>query len=280
MAAHMATERVAQLGFVAALALLFALSAGVTVDGSASMTAMGAMPMPGGWTLSMAWMRMPGQSWSGTAASFVSMWLSMMVAMMLPSLAPMLWRYREAAGRAGGARLGPLTVVTGTAVMAVAYFLVWTVFGAAVFFGGAVLAVILMREPAAARAAPVAGGVLVLIAGLLQFTSWKLRHLACCRQLPVPTAAANADAAVGVVASILAACRHGLRLGFHCVHCCLGLTFSLLSIGMMNLPAMVMVAVALAAERLAPAGERVARRIGVIVISLGLLLIARAVWLG
>jgi hypothetical protein len=34
------------------------------------MSAMGEMPMPGGWTMSMAWMRMPGQTWPGAAASF------------------------------------------------------------------------------------------------------------------------------------------------------------------------------------------------------------------
>jgi hypothetical protein len=42
------------------------------------------MPMPGGWTMSMAWMRMPGQTWPGAAASFLGMWVVMMVAMMLP----------------------------------------------------------------------------------------------------------------------------------------------------------------------------------------------------
>jgi predicted metal-binding membrane protein len=34
----------------------------------------------------MAWMRMPGQTWPGAAASFLGMWVVMMVAMMLPSL--------------------------------------------------------------------------------------------------------------------------------------------------------------------------------------------------
>src|SRR5207302_5508750 len=65
-------------------ALLFASSAAVTIVWCASMSAMGEMPMPGGWTMSMAWMRMPGQTWSGAAASFLGMWVVMMVAMMLP----------------------------------------------------------------------------------------------------------------------------------------------------------------------------------------------------
>jgi predicted metal-binding membrane protein len=37
------------------------------------------------------------------------MWVVMMVAMMLPSLVPMLWRYRHAVGRTGETRLGRLT---------------------------------------------------------------------------------------------------------------------------------------------------------------------------
>jgi predicted metal-binding membrane protein len=43
------------------------------------------MPMPDGWTMSMAWMRMSGLTWASTAASFLGMWVVMMVAMMLPS---------------------------------------------------------------------------------------------------------------------------------------------------------------------------------------------------
>src|SRR3954465_6333113 len=97
------------------------------------MSAMGGMPMPGGWTMSMAWMRMPGQTWAGAAASFLGMWIMMMVAMMLPSLVPMLWRYRQAVG--GSRRLGSLTAVVG-----LGYFFVWTAFGMAVFPLGVALA--------------------------------------------------------------------------------------------------------------------------------------------
>jgi predicted metal-binding membrane protein len=50
----------------------------------------------------------------------------------------------------------------------------------------------------------------------------------------------------------------------------------LLVIGVMDLRAMVVVAAAITVERLAPAGERVARATGVIVVGAGLLLIARA----
>jgi hypothetical protein len=48
----------------------------------------------GGWSMSMAWMRMPGQTWPGAAASFLCTWAVMMVAMTLPFSVLMLWRYR------------------------------------------------------------------------------------------------------------------------------------------------------------------------------------------
>src|SRR5579864_8532493 len=109
----MAFERTSQQAFFSTSAMLFATSAALTIVWCGSMSAMGGMPMPGGWTMSMAWMRMPGQTWPGAAASFLGMWVVMMVAMMLPSLVPMLWRYRLAVGRAGETRLGRLTAVVG-----------------------------------------------------------------------------------------------------------------------------------------------------------------------
>ena len=93
-----ASDRPSDAAFVGVSALLFAGSTTLTIVWCASMSAMG-MPMPGGWTMSMAWMRMPGQTWLGAAASFLGMWIVMMVAMMLPSLVPMLWRYRQAVDR-------------------------------------------------------------------------------------------------------------------------------------------------------------------------------------
>ena len=79
--------------------------------------AMGEMPMPGGWTMSMMWMRMCGQTWFRAWASFVGMWIVMMVAMMLPSFVPMLWRFRQAVGGTGEARLNRLTATGGHRVL-------------------------------------------------------------------------------------------------------------------------------------------------------------------
>src|SRR4029077_5640253 len=149
---------------------------------------------------------------------------------------------------------------------------VWTMFGMAAFALGATVAAVEMQQPALARAVPVAVGVVVLIAGALQFTGWKAHHLACCRE--VPAGGRRLPAGAGT------AWRHGLSLGLHCSCCCAGLTAILLVIGVMDLRAMAVVAVAITLERLAPGGERVARAIGAVVIGAGSFLIARAVWLG
>src|SRR5689334_8712857 len=95
----MASERRSQSTFLSASALLFAASTALTIVWCASMAAMGEMQMPGGWNMSMVWMPIAEQTWSGAATSFLAMWIVMMMAMMLPSLVPMLWRYRQAVER-------------------------------------------------------------------------------------------------------------------------------------------------------------------------------------
>ena len=244
-------------------ALIFVASATGTIVWCGSMSEMGGMPMPGGWTMSMAWMRMPGQTWAGAAAAFLGMWTLMMVAMMLPSLVPMLSRYRHALGCADTTRLGRLT-----AIVALGYFCVWSAIGLLAFPLGVALAECEMRQPALSRAVPIAAGAVVLIAGAFQFSAWKARQLACCRAVCGAGGALRANART--------AWRHGLRLGLHCSYCCAGPTAVLLVLGVMDLGAMALVTAAISAERLAPAGERVARTIGVAWIATGLVLIARA----
>ena len=227
--------------FFGTAALVFGIAATATLHGCLSM--------------SMPWMRMPGQTWPGVVAVFLGMWVAMMVAMMLPALMPTLWRYRRALRRAGEARQGRLTTL-----VSVGYFVVWAAFGVAAFPLNVVLARIPTRSPAA--------GVLLLIAGLLQFSAWKSRRLACCRTVPEQRRSLPSNPA--------AAWRYGLRWGLHCSGCCAGPTAVLLTFGVMNRCAMTLVMLAITAERLAPAGDRVARAIGAVAVAAGLLLIARA----
>jgi len=225
------------------------------------MSAMGEMQMPGGWTMSMAWMRMPGQSWMNAAGSFVLMWLVMMVGMMGPSLVPVLCRFRDAGGGPNGWHKGRLT-----ALVALGYFLVWAALGTAAFSAGAAVTTIEMQQPMAARFVPAAIGLVVMLAGLLQFTAWKSRHLACCRALPCRVGLLPLDARH--------AWGHGVRLGIHCTCSCAGFTAILLVLGMMDLWTMGVVTAGITMERFAPSADRAARVIGLVGISAGVLLTA------
>lgn len=260
------THAVSERGFLGVSALLFVASTAATVAWCTSMSGMGEMPMPGGWTLSMAWMPMCGQTWLGTAAAFLGMWVVMMVAMMLPSLVPMLRGYRHTVRAVRGAHLEALT-----ARVTLSYFAVWAVFGALAFALGAVVVMLQMRWPMLARAVPVAAGIAVLGAGVLQFTVWKARLLARCRE---------AGESCALSANTYTAWRHGMRLGLYCSGSCAGLTAILLVVGVMDLRAMVVVAAAITLERLAPVGVHAARVVGALAAVAGLLLIARATVLG
>jgi predicted metal-binding membrane protein len=215
---------------------------------------MGEIPMPGGWRLSMAWLPMCGQGWLGAASSFVGMWTAMTIAMMLPSLLPVLWRRGVARG----------------AWVAAGYFIVWSALGVIVFAGGAAFAQAALELPAVSRAVPLATGLVVLLAGAWQFTAHKARHLACCR----PAAHRDACAPAGCAAAL----RHGLRLGLHCCRACAGLTAILLAAGAMDLRTMAAVTVAITGERLAPAAWHVEWAAGAVALTAGALLINRTAW--
>ena len=257
-----AAMRARERTFFIVMAQLFIASTVATVVWCTSMSAMDGMAMPGGWTMSMTWMRMPGQTWLASAASFLGMWLVMMVAMMLPSLMPVLARYRQAVGDV--ARLGSLTTLVGAA-----YFSVWMLFGVLVFPLAIALAAAEMQHPALARLVPTAIAVVVLIAGALQFTAWKAHHLAYCRQDMGGCRDLRADARAAVL--------HGLRHGLHCCYCCANLTAILLVIGVMDLRAMAVVTAAITVERLAPERERTVRIIGAVIVAAGLFLGVRAI---
>jgi predicted metal-binding membrane protein len=152
------------------------------------------------------------------------------------------------------------------------YFFVWAVLGMAVFSLGAALAAIAMQQPALARAVPIAAGVVVLIAGALQFSAWKAHHLACCRRgtRELPHGAGRR--------------RHGLatwpapRTPLQLLLC--RSDGGRPVIGVMDLRAMAVAATVITVERLAPAVDRIARSIGAVAGGAGLLLIARAAGLG
>lgn len=261
--------------FLLVSALFFTVSAAITVVSCASMSRMGEMPMAGGWTMSMVWSRMPQQTWLDAAASFLGMWITMMVAMMLPSLVPALRRYRQAVGTAGEKNIDRLTALVGAG-----YFCIWIVVGPIVFALGVAVTAFEMEWPALGHAVPIAAGIMVVIAGLWQFTQWKARCLGCCRD----TRERNRM----VTNEVATAWRDGMRLGLDCATSCANLMAILLVIGIMDLRAMAVITSAITVERLVPnlrletsrgsghAGELVAHAIGAVVVAAGVVLLARA----
>ena len=247
--------------FIGVSALLFAGSAATTIAGCLSMAGMAQTPMPGGWSLSSAWMPMCGESWAGAVLSFVGMWAVMMVAMMLPSLAPLLWRQGGSSGSRGDAGLVDWMLAAGAG-----YLFVWTMLGVLIFALGAGLTQAAMQWAMLANAVPTALGLVVLLAGASQFSLWKSRQLAC-----IAHTAASVAACAGHAGR---AWRHGMRLGLHCCQSCAGLTAVLLVMGVMDWRAMAMVTVAITAERLAPAGLRIAQVIGAVLMGAGLFMLA------
>ena len=228
--------------FLPLCALLFTASATITIGSS---LAMGEVPMPGGWMLSTMWLPACGEH------AFLGMWSAMTVAMMLPSLAPVLSRCHAFGWPAALVGLG--------------YFLAWTVPGIAIHPFGAALAAAALKEPEFSRAVPRAAGAVVLVAGALQLTAWKARHLAHCRAAPHVWPAGAGSALL-----------HGVHLGLHCVSSCAGLTAILLVLGVMDLRAMALVTAAITAERLAPDGVRVAKVSGAAAIATGIIMVAAA----
>lgn len=171
-------------------------------------------------------MEMPGQTGTAAVAAFVGMWTVMTAAMMLPSLLPLLVRYRRYVVGAGALRAGILTVM-----VAAGYFVVWIGIG-------------LLAYPVSGlvgRLDPATAWVIVAVAIAYQLAPRKARDLACCRQMLACPGARDADAR--------AAWWRGLRYGVHCARCCANLMAIPFVLGTMSLGVMLLVGAAIAAER-------------------------------
>jgi predicted metal-binding membrane protein len=233
-------------------------SAATTIYGDRSMS--GGMAMPGGWTMSMAWMRIEDQNWLASSFSFMGMWVVMMAAMMLPALIPALLRYRASLRVPETVRLNTTTALAGAG-----YFFVWALLGAVVYPIGVIVTNAEMHWRTLAHSVPLIIGAVLLFAGGLQLTAWKARQLCRCRDEANCVSMLSPDART--------AWRHGLRLGRHCLLCCLGLMMALLVTGVMNLGAMALITIAITVERLAPSPTFFARAAGVVMIMAGVLMI-------
>ena len=278
-AAH--ASRLARGAFSGILGIAFVACAAATVWSCRSMSAMGEIPMPGGWSMSTIWLPACGQTWLGAAVAFVRMWTLMMAAMMLPSSTPELYQgYQRCQWSRCGQAMQPSrwipaarasTAAWSTLLMAICYVLSWAVAGAIVFAVGNSLAANFPRAVAFARLVPLGSGMLVVAAGAVQFTSWKARRIACCEALSVGTMHAVHP---------LAACKLGFKLALEGGCCCANLMAALLVVGMTDPRAMAAATAAMTLERVAPAGGRTARGIGIAVVAVGLYIVVQAVGTG
>jgi len=261
-----APRRTGRAVFFGVAALLFAASVTATVAWSTSMAAMGEIPMSGGWTMSIMWTRVCGESWPAAAASFLGMWAAMMVAMMLPSAAPVtlliasLNRKRAAAGGA---------VLASTALFVFGYLAVWLAFAAAATtLQWAIDEAGLLSETMAFGNIVLAGSVLVA-AGVYQWTPLKEACLRHCRS-PLDFILFHwRDGAVGAVVS-------GVGHGFFCLGCCWMLMALLFVGGIMNLTWIAGIALLVLIEKTLPWGRRVSQVTGAVLVAWGAITLATA----
>jgi len=188
----------------------------------------------------------------------VAMWLLMAIAMMLPTAAPAILAYGDLAARAGprGQRR-TLAFIAG-------YLAAWALFGVLAAAAQGALAALVADAPPAFG--PSLTGVLLLAAGLYQFSAAKSACLEKCRS---PMAFFLAHWREGVAG----ATALGLRHGAFCVGCCWLLMALMLPSGAMSLAATALLGALMLAEKILPGGRGVATAAGAVLAGLGATLV-------
>jgi len=222
---------------------------------------------------SMPDMLMSPITWTpGYALVLFSMWWLMMIAMMLPSAAPMVLLHaavtRKGLARADDAgQSAPSHRLRSAATAFFAgYLVMWGVFSLVAVFAqwalvrGELLSAMMMSTNR------LLGPGLLIAAGLWQLTPLKSVCLRHCRS-PISFLSTHWRPGVG------GAFRMGIEHGVFCLGCCWFLMALLFYGGIMNLIWVIGLALFVFAEKMMPAGVAFAR-------VTGLLLIAWGVWLG
>jgi len=213
-------------------------------------------------------MAMPSvQAWAAVdfILAFV-MWAVMMVAMMTPSASPMILMYSKISRQRDKDR-NPLLA---TGVFVVGYLIVWSVFSATAALAQWGLHSATLLSPTMVSTSPVLGGVLLIAAGAFQFSRLKYACLSHCRTPMGFFLTEWRDGSRGAL-------KMGLRHGKFCVGCCWLLMALLFVAGVMNLLWVALIAAIVLVEKVAPAGYRVGRAIGLVTIGWGIWMVAAAI---
>jgi predicted metal-binding membrane protein len=190
-----------------------------------------------------------------TAPVFMLMWLTMMVAMMFPTIAPMVLAHRLVVLHRGDGAWPSVAFVLG-------YLVVWTAIGLvplAVFLSFRDLP---EDQPIVAWL-PRISGVVLVVAGLYQFTPWKRVCLRACRTpLSFMMTHNFGSGAPGAL-------RAGLSHGAYCLGCCWALMTVLVVVGLMNLVWMAVLALIFLVEKNWRYGAQANRVVGSVITVLG-----------
>jgi predicted metal-binding membrane protein len=205
----------------------------------------------------LAVMTMPmSPTWSaGNALAVLVMWFLMMVAMMLPSAWPMVAMHKKMATRQGRIKESYL--------FASAYVLMWLFFSVAAVLLQWVFQLQKAINPASLTTSTTISVLLLLLAGLFQFSTLKAVCLEKCRS---PVGFFMTHWAAGPTGAL----KMGLRHGLFCLGCCWALMLLLFVGGVMNLFWVLVLTVAVIVEKIFPWGRLVSKALG------GVLLVAAA----
>ena len=189
------------------------------------------------------------------AVAFLTMWIAMMTAMMLPTIAPMVLAHHAVALRRNEGALSTLAFVAG-------YLMVWWAIGIVMWLGYSVFAQWDVGEAPPQWLHLLAGGILIF-AGAYQFSRWKQTCADMCRS-PLAFVFKH-DFRRGVRHALGAGMMHGA----YCVGCCWAAMMVLVVVGLMNLPWMTILFVLFFVEKNWKHGRAVASVAGIGLMVLG-----------
>lgn len=245
------------LAVIAALAWSYVLWLAADMDmGGMDMT--GFRMIPAG----MGFMAPADAPWTAIEFAFVfAMWAVMMIGMMAPSAAPMILMYARV-GRQAAAQARPFAA---TGWFAAGYFLVWIGFSLLASLVQWAVERAALLDSRMASANTVLGGIVLIAAGVYQWTPLKDICLAQC-QTPIGFLMRHGGFRGDVRGSLLL----GLRHGGYCVGCCWVLMALLFVGGVMNVLWIALLAALILLEKLAPFGGWIARAAGVVCVAAGI----------
>ncbi|MBI2153671.1 MAG: DUF2182 domain-containing protein [Candidatus Rokubacteria bacterium] len=193
------------------------------------------------------------------------MWAVMMVAMMVPSASPMVLTFATINRK----RLADETPLIRTGLFVAGYLVVWAGYSLLAALGQWALHAAALISPALA-VTPWVGGLLLVAAGLYQFTPLKDVCLSRCQS---PFGFILTEWREGAAGALVM----GLRHGAFCVGCCWVLMGLLFVAGVMNLLWVAAIAAFVLVEKVIPAGRVVSRLAGALLIVWGVWLLTRVV---